>query len=68
MKKDGIKILIVEPYFDSKTPNAIARETGARVLVLPPSVGGEPAIKDYLALFDTVLGRIVAAIKETGAR
>lgn len=68
MKKDGVKILIVEPYFDSKTPNAVARETGAKVLVLPPSVGAEPAIKDYIALFDAVLGRIAAAVKETGAK
>jgi zinc/manganese transport system substrate-binding protein len=40
MKRQGIKLILVEPYFDLKTPNAIARETGARVLVMPPSVGG----------------------------
>ena len=40
MKKDGVKIIIIEPYFDSKTPNAIGRDTGAQVVTLAPSVGG----------------------------
>jgi zinc/manganese transport system substrate-binding protein len=52
MKAQGVKVLLVEPYFDLKTPNSIGRETGARVLVLPPSVGGEKAITDYIKLFD----------------
>ena len=52
IKRQGVKVLLVEPYFDSKTPNAIGRETGARVLTMPPSVGGEKAITDYIALFD----------------
>lgn len=68
MKRQGVKILLVEPYFDTKTPNAIARETGAKVLVLPPSVGGVKEITDYLTLFDHDLGLLLAAIKETGAK
>ncbi len=30
MKQRNVKIILVEPYFDLKTPNAIGRETGAR--------------------------------------
>ena len=52
MKAQGIRVLLVEPYFDLKTPNSIGRETGAKVLVLPPSVGGEKVITDYIKLFD----------------
>jgi ABC-type Zn uptake system ZnuABC Zn-binding protein ZnuA len=68
MKKDNVKIILVEPYFDLKTPNAIARETGAKVLVMPPSVGGVKEAKDYLALFDYDINLLVNAIKQTGAR
>jgi zinc/manganese transport system substrate-binding protein len=68
IKRQRVKLLLVEPYFDLKTPNMIARETGAKVVVLPPSVGGEKEITDYLKLFDYDLGLLVAAIKETGAR
>jgi zinc/manganese transport system substrate-binding protein len=67
MKDLGVKILLVEPYFDLKTPRSIARETGAKVLVMPPSVGGEKEIGDYFKLFDYDVDLLVAAIKETGA-
>jgi zinc/manganese transport system substrate-binding protein len=68
MKRLGVKILLVEPYFDLKTPESMARATGAKVLVMPPSVGGEKEITDYFKLFDYDLDLLVAAVKETGAR
>jgi zinc/manganese transport system substrate-binding protein len=68
MKRQNIKIILVEPYFDLKTPNAIARETGAKVVVLPPSVGGVREVQTYVDLFDYNIRVLVAAIKETGAR
>jgi zinc/manganese transport system substrate-binding protein len=68
MKRQNVKIVLVEPYFDLKTPNAIGRETGAEVLVLPPSVGGVKEITDYFSLFDYDLNLLVNAIKKTGAK
>jgi zinc/manganese transport system substrate-binding protein len=68
MKGQNVKIILVEPYFDLKTPNSIARETGAKVLVLPPSVGGVPEVSDYIKLFDYDIRLLTEAIKATGAR
>jgi zinc/manganese transport system substrate-binding protein len=68
MKSQNVKIVMVEPYFDLKTPNSIASATGAKVLVMPPSVGGVPAATDYFKLFDTDVNMLIAAIKETGAK
>jgi len=68
MKRQNVKILLVEPYFDLKTPQSIGRETGAKVLVMSPSVGGEKEATDYITLFDYDLKLLVAAIKETGAK
>jgi zinc/manganese transport system substrate-binding protein len=68
MKRQNVKIVLVEPYFDLKTPQAIGRETGAEVLVLPPSVGGVKEITDYFSLFDYDLNLLVNAIKKTGAK
>ena len=70
MKKDNVKIIIIEPYFDSKTPNAIGRETGAQVVTLAPSVGGAKgaSVGDYLALFDYNVNALVAAFKAVGAK
>src|SRR5205807_9114921 len=46
MKAQNVKIIMVEPYFDLKTPNSIASQTGGKVLVMPPSVGGLPSASD----------------------
>jgi len=68
MQRQNVKIVLVEPYFDLKTPNAIGRQTGARVLVLPPSVGGTKDVSDYFKLFDYDITLLVDAIKQTGAK
>jgi ABC-type Zn uptake system ZnuABC Zn-binding protein ZnuA len=67
MKHQVVKLLVVEPYFDEKTPNAIGRETGATVLVLPPSVGGEKEITDYIGLFEHDVAAVAAALRRAGA-
>jgi zinc/manganese transport system substrate-binding protein len=58
-----IPVVLVEPYFDMKTPQYIAGKTGATVVVFYPSVGGTSAIKDYFALFDTDINAFVDAMK-----
>jgi zinc/manganese transport system substrate-binding protein len=68
MTRQNVKIIMVEPYFDLKTPNAIARQTGGQVLVLPPSVGGVKEVVDYFTLFDYDVNLLVDAIKKTGAK
>ena len=68
MKRQNVKIIMVEPYFDRKTPDAIARETGAQVIVLAPSVGGTKEVTDYFSLFDYDVNLVVNAIKQTGAK
>jgi ABC-type Zn uptake system ZnuABC Zn-binding protein ZnuA len=67
MKRMNVKILLVEPYFDLKTPNAIGRDTGAQVLVMPPSVGGVKEITDYFKLFDYDINLFIEAMKKVGA-
>ena len=68
MKRQNVKIMLIEPYFDLKTPNAIGRDTGAQVLVMPPSVGGVKEITGYFTLFDYDIKLFVDAIRKTGAR
>ena len=64
MKRQNVKVVLVEPYFDLKTPTAIGRETGAQVLVMPPSVGGVKETSDYFALFDYNIKLLVDALKK----
>ena len=42
-----VPVILVEPYFDLKTPDSSPTKTGAVVVTFYPSVGGVPEIEDY---------------------
>jgi len=65
MKRENVKVIMVEPYFDLKTPKAIARDTGAQVVAIMPSVGGEKEITDYFKLFDYDIALLKKAFDTT---
>jgi ABC-type Zn uptake system ZnuABC Zn-binding protein ZnuA len=62
MRRDNVKLILVEPYFDLKTPNSIASHTGGQVLVMLPSVGGEKEVTDYFKLFDYDIALLSKAV------
>ena len=61
MKSQGIHLILVEPYFDLRTPEAIARAVGGEVLVLLPSVGGVKEVTTYFELFDYDMNLLASA-------
>jgi zinc/manganese transport system substrate-binding protein len=63
MKEQGVKVILVEPYFDLKTPQAIAQRAGAKVVVMYPSVGGRPELDDYEKLFDRNIKALTDALR-----
>ena len=65
MKTENVKVIIMEPYFDHKTPQSVAERTGAQLIVLYPSVGGaKTGTDDYIQLFDTNVAALVAALRK----
>jgi len=64
MKSQGVKLIVMEPYFDAKTPQSIANQVGGTVLTLAPSVGGDKAATDYIQLFEFNVNTMVAALKQ----
>jgi len=64
MKRVGAKLIVVEPYFDLKTPQAITNQIGGKVLVLAPSVGGSKEAGDYIKLFDYDIGLLSGTLKQ----
>ena len=63
MKRTGAKVIIMEPFYDRKMPDFVARNTGARVLVLPSSVQGVKGVDDYLELIDYDVRRLAEALR-----
>jgi ABC-type Zn uptake system ZnuABC Zn-binding protein ZnuA len=65
MKRQGVKLIVVEPYFSLKTPQAIANQVdGGRVLMLAPSVGGVKEATDYIQLFEYDVSLLAGALKQ----
>lgn len=63
MKQAGAKVIIMEPFYDRRTADKVARETGATVLVLPPSVGGARGLDDYIAVMRNAVTTVAAALR-----
>jgi hypothetical protein len=53
----------MEPFYDRKMPDFVARNTGARVLILPPSVEAVKGVDDYLKLIDYDVRRLAEALR-----
>lgn len=64
MKAQHVKAILMEPYFDAKTPQSIAERTGAKLVVLYPSVGGaKSGTDDYIQTVDTNIANLVKALQ-----
>ena len=64
MREKKIPVILMEPYFDDKTPKAVEEKTGAKLLRFIPSVGGVPEAKDYLSLFEYDVKLLAKALAE----
>jgi ABC-type Zn uptake system ZnuABC Zn-binding protein ZnuA len=67
IRDQGIRVILSANYFDPLKPQAIADRTGARLVVVPLSTGGEPGVDTYEILIDTWISRLVAAFQATEA-
>lgn len=59
----NIKVIAIEPYFDSRVPGKIAQATGATVVTVYPSVGGRDTAEAYVDFVRANLQTIVDAAK-----
>ena len=62
MKQSGAKVIVMEPFYDKKTADFVASKTGAKVLVLAPSVGGAKGLDDYIQLMTNGIRQLAAVL------
>jgi ABC-type Zn uptake system ZnuABC Zn-binding protein ZnuA len=48
IRRDDIRVIVSEPQLNQRIPELLARETGARVVLLTPLPGGLPGTDSYL--------------------
>lgn len=63
IKSNNIKVIITSPYFTTDSADLVARQTGAKVVVLATSVDANVSVKNYFDLFDYDVSQIINALK-----
>ena len=63
-KAEGIKLLLMEPFYSRKAPDLVASQTGITVISCANSVGGQPEATDYLAMIDNIVSRVSTALAQ----
>ncbi|HEV7990377.1 MAG TPA: metal ABC transporter substrate-binding protein [Gemmatimonadaceae bacterium] len=65
VKRTGAKAIIMEPFYDRKVADLVAKQTGIKVLMLPPSVGGIRGanVNDYVSLMQYDISQLAAALR-----
>jgi len=60
MKKNGVRLVVVESFYPSTMAKFVADNGKARLVAAPSNVGATPAIKTYFDLVDAVIAALKA--------
>lgn len=61
VKAQGVKAILVENYYDTRSADVVARHTGARVVLIPGDVNGVPGANTYEAYIETLVRLVSGA-------
>jgi len=62
IQNEKIPLILVDNFYDPALPRNIATKTGAKVVVLPNQVEGEPGVTNYFQLIDHIIQKITSAL------
>jgi ABC-type Zn uptake system ZnuABC Zn-binding protein ZnuA len=57
-KSKPVEIILQEPWYSAKAAKRVAEQSGARLVLAPIFVGGDPAATDYCSLIDLIIKRL----------
>ena len=58
IKAEKIPLILSENYYEPKASQQLAEKTGAKFLIVPTSVNGDPAVKTYEDLFENLIQKL----------
>jgi ABC-type Zn uptake system ZnuABC Zn-binding protein ZnuA len=58
-----VKALLVSSFINPRIPQSVAHKAGTTMVILPASVRGVKGVKTYSDLFDSIVGKLVPALK-----
>ncbi len=62
-QREGVKAISVENFYDTQSAEVVARHSGAKIVVIPGDVGGEPGLTTYEKYIDAVVARLTGALR-----
>ena len=63
VRAEGVKAILVENYYDTKSADVVARHTGAKVVLVPGDVGGEKGAETYEGYIDLLVKLVSGAVR-----
>jgi len=63
IKSEKVPLIMVDNFYDPGQPNSIARQTGAKVVILPNQVEGEAGVKTYFDLIGHIIAKTTGVLK-----
>ena len=65
-KREGVKLIVTEPYYEVSIAKLIAEQVGVPMLNLTIDVGGTPEQKDYISMIDSIVSSFVRTLSGHG--
>jgi zinc/manganese transport system substrate-binding protein len=65
MKKENIKVILANAYYDPRHANFISTQTGAKVVNMANLVGARPGTDDYFSMLDYNVRQLAKALEAT---
>ena len=65
MREQNVKVIVKETFYEKRTPEKLARETGAKVVELAQAVGEVKEVKDFAGMIDYNVRQLADGFKET---
>jgi zinc/manganese transport system substrate-binding protein len=62
-KREGVKAIVLENYYDRRSADVVARHAGAKVVQIPGDVGGEPGVRGYEQYIGVLVDRIAGTAR-----
>jgi len=62
-QREGVKAISVENYYDTKSAEVVSRHSGAKIVLIPGDVGGEPGLDTWEKYMDVLVKRIGGALR-----
>lgn len=63
MQQKKIKALLVGNFTSPTIPQSVAEKAGAKMVILPASVGGEKGVDSYADLFETIIAKLAESLR-----